>query len=230
MSGWVQRYLQSKTQLTSSQQQPQPQSQSQFTPSSPFASDRTTYISTNTAEQKSFFAEAPVGSQHTARLQKLALQQQSEYRPPKPNATHMLERKVQRSITAQGEPPGSNNGITSPASPVQTGRRRSDKVPRSLESATQSATSPNQHIQPAPYGQPRPQPMHVDRYERDGMIAYHKKTAGGELLISAPVGSQEANGMDDAAARLLAAQAAYPAGYVRRKKQSLGRQESLFAN
>ncbi len=226
MSGWLQRHLQSKTQLTSFQ----PQSQSHANPSNPFASDRTTYISTNAAEQKSFFAEAPVGSQHTARLQKLALQQQSEYRPPKPNAAHMLERKVQRSITAQGEPPGSNDGINSPAGPVQTSRRRSDKVSGFPESAAQSATSPHQHIHPTSHGEPNPQPMQVDRYERDGVIAYHKKTAGGELLISAPVGSQEAQGMDDAAARLFAAQAAYPTGYVRKKKKEHREIGSLFAN
>lgn len=62
--------------------------------------------------------------------------------------------------------------------------------------------------------------MQVDRYERDGIMAYHKNAAGGELLISAPVGSHEANSMDDAAARLLAAQAAHPAGYVRRERDT----------
>ena len=216
MSRWLQRHHQRQTQLTS-------QSQSQSIPSNSFAPGRTAYISTNTAEQKAFYADAPSGSQHAARLQKLALQQQPEYRPPEPNAAKMLERKVQRSITAQGEPLGHSEGITSPASPVQSSRQRTDAVCGRPKCAAPSAAPPHQHTHRSPYIQTTPKPAKVYRYERDGTIGYHKKAAGGELLISAPVGSQEAKSMDETAARLLAAQAAYPTGYVRRKRQITGR-------
>lgn len=211
MSDWLQRYLQPQiNQFTGSR--------SQSAPTNPSAPGRTTYISTNTAEHRAFYAQAPAGSRHAARLQKLALEQQPEYRAPKPHATVTLERKAQRSITAQGEPLVSNDGITSPAS-----RQRHDTTgPGCADNAAASppatsASSPH-HIHRSPgeplQSQSRPPPLYVDRYERDGLIAYHKKAAGGELLISAPVGSQEARQMDDAAARVQAAQAAYSTGRV----------------
>ena len=222
MSRWLQRHPQPKSQHAS-----QPQSQS--IPSSSFAPGRTAYISTNTAEQKAFYTDAPTGSQHAARLQKLALQQQPEYRPPEPDAAKMPERNVQRSITAaQGEPLGCNDGdgIASPNAPAQTGRRRRNDamVLTCPECAAQSARPPtHRHTQAPPYSSsssgsspnPSPKPTRVHRYERDGTISYHKKAAGAELLISAPAGSQKAKGMDDAVAGSLAAQAAYPTGYVR---------------
>lgn len=217
MSHWLQRLHQPKTQLTS-------QSQDESIPSDPFSSGRTVYISTNTKERRSFYANAPAGSKHAARLQKLALQQQPEYRTPGPNAANMLERKVQRSVTAQGEPPTDEDdedddddddlNIISPAGLAQA-RRQVSVAP--------ATTSTNPRTQRSPYGQTRPEPTIVDRYERGGTIAYHKKAAGGELLISAPVGSQEAKSMDDAAARLLAAQAAYPVGSVSGKRLGIGR-------
>lgn len=217
MASWLQRYNRPKTQLTS-------QSQSQSIPSDTVAPGRTTYISTNTAEQKSFYADAPAGSQHAARLRMLALQQQPEYRPPKPNAANMLERKIQRSITVQGEPPGYNDGITSPAGPAKAGQQRSDTASGSPGRAAVGAASPTQHTYRSPNRQSRPKPMEVRRYEHSGTMAYHKKAAGGELLISAPVGSQEAKSMDDTAERLLATQDAYPNSYVSRKET--GNQET----
>lgn len=207
MSGWLQRSNQPKTQLTS-------RSQSQSNPSNPFAPGRTAYISTNAAEQKSFYADAPAGSQHAARLRKLALQQQSEYKPPELNAAKELERNIQRSITAQGEPPGLNDGITSPASPAKTSRKKNDTVSGFSKPTAQWAASPHQHTHHSSDRQSRPKPPEVYRYERDGTMLYHKKAAGGELLISAPVGSREAESMDAAAGRLRPAQAAYPTGYI----------------
>ncbi len=59
-----------------------------------------------------------------------------------------------------------------------------------------------------PYAQIRP--TEIYRYERDGQITYHRKAAGGELMISAPQSSQEAQSMDNAAAKLCTSQQ-YPA-------------------
>ncbi|KAL9610731.1 MAG: hypothetical protein Q9167_004594 [Letrouitia subvulpina] len=209
MFQWLQP---SKSKLTS-----QPPSQS--VPNNLLTPGRTAYISTNTVEKKSFYANAPAGSQHAARLQKLALQQQPEYKPPEPNAAALLEGKVQRSITAQGEPRDYSNGSSispppppPPGSAPPVGRQNRDPACRCQDCA-------HQHTARSPYRRSRTTPTTVDRYERDGTIAYHKKAADGELLISAPVGSQEARSMDDTAARILAEQAAAssPAGYVSRK-------------
>ncbi|MCJ1352271.1 MAG: hypothetical protein MMC33_002255 [Icmadophila ericetorum] len=200
------------------------------------AKDVATYYSSNTERKASFLAEAPSGSKHAARLQRIcanvdpdvpqsALEQrrlQVDRVAPQLYLTQACA--VSPPLEAQPEPAEYASSSVQYATPSVQYAAPSTEYTASeslveyaapseyTASSTQYAAPLIQHISPRPrYANPdqrfqqqqRQQSTipEVYRYERDGQVAYHKKSSRGETFISAPQGSVEARAMDEAARR-----------------------------
>ena len=180
---------------------------------------RTTYWSANREEQKTFIADAPVGSQHAARLRKIALQNQPEYGRFETESQQRLEPRGQSRLKIEAEPAQrarNSNGWPSLRSrkgtkyPDAHGRPQRDPYSNLGDRTTERERKIRRDSPP----RVATLPTRVDRYEENGQVAYHKQGLGSKLVITAPKGSLEARSMDYAAAQYLAAQRRHPTGQV----------------
>ena len=132
---------------------------------------RAKYFSTNNNQQKSFYAEAPAGSKHAARLQRLCA---------------IVDPDAQRNLK-QDHLQEANEGQL-----VQT---------RHITEATTVPPHQPVEVGPMQNRNTSPQraPAKIYRYERGGEVGYLKKSSRGETFMSAPKGSMEARTMDQAA-------------------------------
>ena len=172
----------------------------------PHAGGQTTYLSTNNQDRSTFVAEAPAGSKHAARLSKIAMENQLGYAQAEETVKKKrVKGKSRQRLTLQENPEqqqpqkskGPSSSLTSRGQSggyMDDGRQGcccscNDNSPVQQHRRNQQVASPEPHIPLAP----------VYRYESNGHVTYHKKGPTGELMISAPQGSREAQSMDYAA-------------------------------
>ncbi|KAK0509346.1 hypothetical protein JMJ35_007740 [Cladonia borealis] len=206
-----------KTPYTQKSQQPP-------TPPSDSGPGRTSYFSANKQDNSTFIADAPANSQHAARLMKIAMLNQPQYGKSEKLYQKRLEGKgqQQRRLTSQGEPVQGDitkssrsrlattmsheNGINnSQGYPPPSGYPPSTSgyppttgyPPPSTYPPPSSSLIPQQSTPYAPPSLPS-----VYRYEDNGKVTYHQVAPSGDLKISAPVDSLEAQEMEHAAAKL----------------------------
>ena len=190
-------------------ERPYTQSPQRQQPVLPIASEqgRATYWSDNKEEQSTFYAEAPANSQHAARLMKLAMQNQPEYAKAEKIYQKHLEEEGHQRLTVHGEPAhqlGDMNGPSRSLSKLNCEEVNSQGHPPLSGHlyTSDSITQQDRQIPSQLSSHAQIPSTEVYRYERDGQITYHKKTTGGELMVSAPQSSQEAQSMENAAAKL----------------------------
>ncbi|MCJ1246821.1 hypothetical protein MMC30_004030 [Trapelia coarctata] len=144
------------------------------------------YFSTNNKQQSSFYAEAPAGSRHAARLQRICAS---------------VDPDVPQSTSQQGRIQGAELARTKYITKATTAptQQAAQVVPMQYQS--QQSGLPQQQIvrQQQVLEKPQPAPAKLYRYEKGGEVAYYKKSSRGETFISAPKGSVEAWTMDEAA-------------------------------
>ena len=175
---------------------------------SPHNGGRTTYLSTNNRDRSTFVADAPAGSKHAARLSKIAMENQAGYAqagetvPKKRSKGKSRQRLTLQGNPAQQQPQKSKGPSSSLTSRGQSGGYMDDGRQGCCCSFCNN-NSPGQHRHNQQVASPEPHSpiAPVYRYESNGHVTYHKKAPTGELMISAPQGSREAQSMDYAASR-----------------------------
>ena len=183
---------------------------------------RTSYWSANTEDRSTFFADAPANSQHAARLMKIAMQNQPKYGKAEKIRQKRLEEKggqqqqQQRRLAYQGEPvqqqqQQQRGDITmAPSRSLATMSQEDETTSEGYPPLSQYPYDDDEMVR-IEHQTPLPE---VYRYERDGKVTYRQIAAGGELKISAPLGSQEAQEMEYAATRLCKPQRYHHDSYV----------------
>ena len=201
-----------KSSYTQKSQQQQP-----IPPPSGSEPGRTSYWSANNEDRSTFFADAPANSQHATRLMKIAMQNQPRY--GKAEKTHQKrldgkgqQQQQQRQLGNITKSPSRSLATTTTTTTISPDEDDEDDEsnsqaypPLSSYPYTHSpSSSSSQIIQPSHHHHHHspPQLPEVYRYEIDGKVTYRQIATGGELKISAPLGSQEAREMEYAASKL----------------------------
>lgn len=173
----------------------------------PHTGGRTTYLSTNNQDRSTFVADAPAGSMHAVRLAKIAIENQRGYAQAEETVQKKrFKEKSRQRLTleekpAQQQPRKSKGPSSSLTSRGPSGGYMDDGCQGCCSSSCNDHSTVQQHPRKQQVASPKPHiPLApVYRYESDGHVTYHSKAPTGELMISAPQGSQEAQTMDYAA-------------------------------
>ena len=188
---------------------------------------RTTYLSTNNQDRSTFLADAPAGSKHAARLSKIALENQAGY--ARTDAATVPKKRVkgksrqrltlyenpvqQQQRQPQGPPSSSLITSRGQSGGGYTDDERQCYCSSCTDNNNNNNTSPvhhhhhhqnNHHLTSPAAAAPSSTAAStntIHRYQSPSHVTYHRKSPAGELMISAPHGSREAESMDNAASR-----------------------------
>ena len=159
--------------------------------------DRVTYVSTNKKEKTEFFGSAPPNSRLAATLAQVAAAVQADNLPRYGNdPARMISGSSPRG-QIQAAPPTTTyeDEQEDYVPPPRVNDVREPKYPRTQERSAYQSSLPSQ---------PQPDGRYSagTRHELDQKVAYHTKGPNGELYVSAPTGSNEAQLFDEMAWRM----------------------------